>query len=180
MGKIFDFESSKTMKEEVLQQKFLNIYETHSDSIFRYCLFRISSRETAVDITQDVFMRFWDYLRQGKEIKNDKAFIFMIARNSVIDFYRKKKSVSLDAILEENEDGFFMADSGGSKVDIEMSTESRFVLDKISELPPDDQQIVYLRFVEDLKPKDIAEILGISANAVSVRVIRAIEKLQKS
>lgn len=166
------------MKEDILKQKFLNIYEAESDSIFRYCLFRISNQDTAVDLTQEVFMRFWDYLSKGKEIKNDRAFIFMIARNLVIDFYRKKKSVSLDAILEENEDNMVMASSGSLKEDIELSSEARFVMDKISELSSNDQQLVYLRFVEDLKPKEIAEILEISANAVSVRIIRIMDRLR--
>lgn len=166
------------MKEEMLKQKFLNIYEAESDSVFRYCLFRISNQEMAVDLTQDVFMKFWDSLRKGLDIRNEKAFIFMIARNLVIDFYRKKKSVSLDAILEDNEDSGVMISSEGLKENIEMSSEARFVLDKISSLPSSDQQIVYLRFIEDLKPKDIAEVLGISPNAVSVRLIRAMDKLR--
>lgn len=166
------------MKQDVLKQRFLNIYEAQSDSIFRYCLFRISSSETATDLTQDVFMKFWDALSKGVDVKNDRAFLFMIARNLVIDFYRKKKSVSLDAILEENEDNGIMVSGEGLKENIEMSSEARFVMNKISELEPKDQQIVYLRFVEDLKPKDIAEALGVSANVVSVRLIRAMDRLR--
>ena len=166
------------MKADKLKQQFLEVYKANSDAVFRYCLFRISSEEAAIDMTQDVFMKFWDSLISGKEIRNERAFIFMIARNLVIDFYRKKKSVSLDAILDENEDSSFMASEGSLKEDIEMSSEARFVLDKISELDPKDQQIVYLRYVEGLQPKDIAEVLGISPNAVSVRVIRGIDKLR--
>lgn len=166
------------MKEDILKHRFLNMYESLADSVFRYCLFRISSKETATDLTQEVFTKFWDSLVKNNEIKNDRAFIFMIARNLVIDFYRKKKSVSLDEILDENEDNGIMISGEGQKENIEMSSEARFVMDKISELEPKDQQIVYLRFIEDLKPKDIAEVLGISANAVSVRLIRAMDRLR--
>ena len=166
------------MKAET-EQRFARIYEAESDAIFRYCLFRVSNREAALDLVQETFMRFWDVLIQQKEIRNDKAFIFMIARNLIIDLYRKKKSLSLDAILEDNEDGIFMAGGKGGKEDIEMSSEARFVMDKISELEPLHRQIIYLRFVEDLRPKEIAEILGLSANVVSVRIIRGLEKLRK-
>lgn len=162
----------------MLEQKFLSIYEAEADSVFRYCLFRISNQEWATDLTQEVFMRFWDSLSSGKDIKNDRAFIFMIARNLVIDFYRKKKAVSLDEILEDNEDSMFLASDGKTKEDLLVSSEARFVMDKISSLSPDDQQMVYLRFVEDLKPKEIAEILEISPNAVSVRLIRLMDRLR--
>lgn len=166
------------MKEDMLKRKFLNIYEAEADSIFRYCLFRISNRETAVDMTQDTFTKFWDALYSGREIKNDRAFIYMIAKNLVIDFYRKKKSVSLDSLLEENEEGMFLSVPGTSKEELELSSEAKFVMEKIKELSGIDQQLVYLRFVDDLKPKEIAEILGITPNAVSVRIIRVIDKLK--
>lgn len=165
--------------KQVIKQQFERLYERESDAIFRYCLFRVSDHETALDLTQDAFIRFWDALFQGKEILNEKAFIFMIARNLVIDLYRKKKSLSLDSILEENEDQMFMAGDKGLKENIEMSSEARFVMDKISELEPIHQQIIYLRFVEGLLPKEIAGILGVSPNVVSVRIIRGLEKLRE-
>lgn len=162
----------------VLNLQFEKLYQSQSDAIFRYCLFRVSDREIAIDLAQDAFTKYWDAISNGKEVLNDRAFLFMIARNLIIDLYRKKKSVSLDAILEENEDHMFMA-GGIGKESIEMSTEARFVLDKINELEPSHQQIIYLRFVEDLKPKEIAEVLDISSNAVSVRILRGIEKLRE-
>ena len=171
------------MKEQrdnqLIKHKFEKLYERESDAIFRYCLFRVSDSDSALDLTQEAFMKFWDSLVKGKEIVNERAFIFMIARNLVIDLYRKKKSLSLDSILEENEDQMFMAGANGGTLDIEMSTEARFVMNKLKDLEPIHQQIVYLRFVEDLKPKEIAEILGVTPNVVSVRIIRGIEKLRE-
>ena len=167
------------MKADSIKQRFTEVYNAQSDAIFRYCLFRISNYDSATDLTADTFMKFWDALSKGKDIQNDRAFIFMIVRNLVIDFYRKKKTISLDAILEENEEHSFMASGDFLKEEVDMTSEARFVMDKIKELPPADHQIIYLRFVEDLKPKEIAEILGVSANVVSVRIIRGIEKLRR-
>ncbi len=164
------------MKKDTRKQRFESLYKNEADAIFRYCLFRVSDREVALDLTQDAFARFWDTLSNGKNIQNDRAFIFMIARNLIIDFYRKKKAVSLDNILEENEDQMFMASSLMQEIDI--SAEGRFVLEKINDLESGQKQIIYLRFVEDLKPQEIAEILGVTPNVVSVRVIRALEKLR--
>lgn len=166
------------MKEKMPKQRFLEIYEHEADSVFRYCLFRISDESLAEDMTQDVFMRFWDSLTKGTEIKSDRAFIFMIARNIVIDHYRKKKTTSLDRMLEEDGEGMFLADRGMMREDFLNSSDARMVMDKISKLSASDQQMVYLRFVEDLKPNEIAEILHISPNAVSVRLIRMIDRLR--
>ncbi|MFZ2522183.1 MAG: sigma-70 family RNA polymerase sigma factor [Minisyncoccia bacterium] len=166
------------MKQEI-KQRFLNIYNEEADSIFRYCLFRISNRENALDLTQDVFMKFWESLSGGTDIKNGRAFLFMIARNSVIDFYRKKKALSLDSILEEDEDNIFMAVEGSRKEDLEFSAEAKLLLGKLTELSPSDSQLIYLRFIEELKPGEIAEILKITPNAVSVRIIRAMERFRE-
>lgn len=166
-----------------MKKRFVLLYTEEADAVFRYCLIRTSSRETAVDISQEAFMRFWDALVQGRPIANDRAFLFTIVRNLIIDWYRKKKSVSLES-LGASSDGeerdvldTLVLEGTGQEVE-ELNAEGRYVVDKIKQLDPHYQQMLYLRFVEDMKPKEIAEILGESVNVVSVRITRAIEKLR--
>jgi RNA polymerase sigma factor (sigma-70 family) len=92
----------------------------------------------------------------------------------IIDWYRKKKSVSLDALEETG----FEAEAF-SMLGADSESEVKRILDAITELDAKDKEVVLLRFVEGLDPKDIAEILEESANVVSVRINRAIEKVQK-
>ncbi len=167
--------------QETKKEQFLELYNRESDAIFRFCLLRTSDLEKATDLTQDVFMRFWDVISKddAKSITYERAFIFKIARNLIIDWYRKKKSVSLDSFLEDPNGGNDSLLIDKESIDLEMSGEARFVLEKISELEPAYQQVVYMRFVEDMKPKEIAEILGDSVNAVSVRITRGVEKLRE-
>src|SRR6185436_7404745 len=82
---------------------FGEVYEKESDAIFRFCLLRTSDRDVALDFTQDTFMRFWNSLLLEKDIKNHRTFLFTIARNVVIDWYRKKKSFSLEKMMETAE-----------------------------------------------------------------------------
>lgn len=160
-----------------IKQKFEMIYEKESDAIFRFCLFRVSDREQALDITQETFLRLWKNLSDEKEILNDRAFIFTVARNLIIDWYRKKKSVSFEDLSTE-EEGYDPSD--GMTLDhFELKADGRILLDKINDLTPTYRQPVYLRYVEDLSPPEIGEILGISANAASVRINRGIEELRK-
>ena len=165
-----------------MKEKFISLYNKLSDSVFRYCVFRISDRDVALDITQDTFTKYWDVLAEGQKVKNDKALICTIARNLIIDYYRKKKSVSLEA-MTETEDGESFEDfvlvEDNKKYEIELETEARFLISKIIDLPKSYQQIIYLRYVEGMSPDDIAKILGISVDAVSVRIHRGIEGLKK-
>ncbi len=165
------------MKLDNLKKRFEEVYFSESDAIFRYCFFRVSNREICLDLVQEVFMRYWDALSNKKDIRNDRAFLFTISRNLVIDYYRKKKSVSLDDILDETGDATFVLRD--EKDDPKVSAEARFVLEKMEELSVEDRQVVYMRYVEGMKPKEIAELLEVSANVVSVRLNRAIEKLRQ-
>jgi len=157
---------------------FEEAYKEESDAIFRFCLIRVSSREQALDITQETFLRFWQTLTTGKKILNNKAFLFTIARRLVIDWYRKKKSLSLEDMASEEED-FVAPDKETSEENLFVGIEGRYVLDKIKELPSAYREPLYLRFVEDLSPPEIAKILGVSTNATSVRINRGMVELRK-
>jgi RNA polymerase sigma factor (sigma-70 family) len=96
-----------------------------------------------------------------------------MARNLVIDWYRKRKEQSLDALAE---DGFeFASNEHGT---IEDHAQLREVLDTIRELNDLSREALILRFVEGFSPKDIAALSGETANAVSVRINRALKKVQ--
>lgn len=165
------------MKEEITNT-FQKIYEEESDAIFRFCLTRVSDREQALDITQDVFMRLWKNLQEDKNsIHNYRAFLFTIARNLIIDWYRKKKSISLDKIIDDSDGQFDLIDNSLTD-NLEIKSDGKFILDKISELGETYQTPIYLRFVDDLSITEIAEVLNISNNAVSVRINRGLEELR--
>lgn len=168
------------MEPDILKNTFTTLYEAESDSVYRFCLFRTSDKDVALDLMQDTFMRFWDALSQGeREIQNERALLFAIARNSIIDWYRKKKSLSLEALAEQSEVDVevFLGTTEGDA--IEMEFEAKQLMEKIQKLEPLQQQVVYLRYVEDLGPKEIAEIVGESVNVVSVRIHRGIQQLRK-
>lgn len=162
-----------------LKDLFIKTHNTHSDAIFRFCLWKVSDRETALDITQDTFMRLWDELSKGVTIDNEKALLYTIARRLVIDHYRKKKTVSLDSQAEQFDLDPFETPDENSLGQIETSSEARLIHDKIKILDPIYRQAVYLRFVEGLQPKEIAKILSISPNLAGVRIDRGLKELRK-
>lgn len=150
------------------------MYETHADSIFRYCFFKTSDRDVALDLTQDAFMRVWDYLAGGKKIDNMNAFLFTVARNLVKDWYKKKKSKPFSHFSE----GAFL-DICDEHTKTEQLAEIKILFKNLSKLPENYQDVLVMRFVEDMQPREIALILGEKENVISVRINRAQKKLRK-
>ncbi|MDP2593255.1 MAG: RNA polymerase sigma factor [bacterium] len=157
---------------------FTKVYDAESDSVFRFCFFKTSDRNVALELTQDIFLRFWKNISDGKKIKNHRAFLFKVARNRIIDWYRSKKALSLDTMIEDKGDLVFADGLWESQLDIEDMAEGRYVIEKIKSLHPTLRQAVYLRFVEGFSPGDIAKILDISSNAASVRINRGLAELR--
>ncbi len=161
-------------RAEEIEKKFNDAYEAYSDAIFRFCFFKISDRDKAFDLAQETFVRLWNYVRDGeKEVDNERAFLYKVARNLIIDEYRKKDTFSLDALQEG---GFDVRFDGHN--DIELGVHAREAIEAMHELDDLYREVALLRFVEGFPPKEIAEVLSVSENVVSVRLNRAIKKLR--
>lgn len=161
-------------RADEIKNNFNEAYEAYSDAIFRFCFFKISDKDKAFDLAQETFVRLWNYQRTGeKEVENVRAFLYKIARNLIIDEYRKKNTFSLDALQE----GGFDVRFEGHK-DMELEVSAREAIDAVYELDDLYREVALLRFVEGFPPKEIAAVLSVSENVVSVRLNRAIKKLQ--
>jgi RNA polymerase sigma-70 factor (ECF subfamily) len=168
------------MNQPAINQQFTAIYEDESDGIFRFCLIRVSDREQALDLTQETFSRLWQSLIQGREMTNHRAFLFTVAHRLIIDWYRKKRPTSLEALSSDDETRESYDPPDDAAYDASgVNEEGRFLLSKISQLGHSYEHAVYLRFIEGLSPPEIGEVLGISANAASVRINRGLQELRK-
>jgi RNA polymerase sigma-70 factor (ECF subfamily) len=158
--------------------KFETIYKNHSNNIFLFCLSRVSNRDQALDITQEAFLRLWREITAGQNIKSEQAFLFKITRNLIIDWYRKRKNTNINqVILDKIEGGEFISADPVDKFEVE--AEYRYILSKIEQLKPAYKYPLYLRLIKDFPVKKIAEILGISVNAASVKISRGLSELRK-
>lgn len=163
-----------TRLEKNRENDFVREYEKLSDGVFRFCLFKISNREIALDITQETFTKTWEYMRAGNTIENMKAFVYRTAGNLVIDHHRKKKSVSLDSLQET---GFDVGEMTTEKNETTFDTE--LVLKVVGSLDEKYRDVLLLRYTEDMSVKDIAELFGETENTISVRIHRGIEKIKE-
>jgi RNA polymerase sigma-70 factor (ECF subfamily) len=122
---------------------------------------------------QETFLKAWEYVQSGQEVKNQKAFIYHIANNLIIDEYRKKKSLSLDDLQEQ---GFDVANH--DERDIVTNVEISQVKKALTQLPEKYRQVVVMRYIDGLSLTEIASTTGQSENAVSVQLNRAVKMLQ--
>ena len=156
-----------------MKSVFESLFAEYSDVIYRLCLYKTSDQNIASDLTQECFLRLWRALTSQKPIEKPKQYLYQIARNLVIDHYKKMKSLSLDKL---GEDGFDPADE---QVNVGLPAEIALLKQAIESLEEDYKDVIYLRFVEDMGVGEIAEALKLSPNLVSVRLNRGKKKLQE-
>jgi RNA polymerase sigma-70 factor, ECF subfamily len=164
---------------EDLEKTFFDSYNAYSDEIFRFILFKLSDREKAKDVVQNVFMRMWLYISKNGKIDNTRAFLYKAAGNAVIDEYRRQdrkenKLMSLEILSESGYDpGFNDVDHLIDKID------GQQVMTLIKELPEIYAESLFLRYVENKSIAEIAAITNRSDNAISVQLNRGLKKLRE-
>lgn len=159
---------------EDIRREFLALYDRETNSLFRHVFLRCRDRERSKDIVQEAFCRVWSSLARGAAIEQPRAFLYRVARNVMIDMARKKR----EALFAESDDADLFEDhamTGKAEEDAEYGR----ALEAIATLSREYREAFTMRFVDDFSPKEIAEILGVSANVVSVRITRAAKELRK-
>lgn len=161
-----------------MEKQFLSAYDQYADAIFRYCFFRVRNNKTiAEDLVQETFTKSWQYMCEGHEVQNLRAFLYQTARNLIIDRQRRKATgeSSLDSLKEAGFDP-----KGDEAKTIEMEVECGRLQEVMEQMAPSERELIVLRFVEGYGPKEIAEILGETPNAISVRIHRAKKMLKQT
>ena len=135
--------------------------------------FKVNDHALSDDMVQDTFVKTWSYLVKGGKIDVMKAFLYHVLNNLIVDQYRKRKTVSLDVMLEQ---GFEPnMDETASLLQI---LDGKTALILIQRLPVAYQKVMRMRYVQDLSLKEMALITGQSRNAIAVQAHRGLEKLK--
>lgn len=135
--------------------------------ILRYCLWHTQDRQTAEDATQETFLKTIRYLDSYVHRGKFNAYIYKIAANVCVDFNRKKVAEQLPDDLPEYDNKFE-----------QIEAEANFTL-MLRHLPNEKQEVVLLRFVHELKVREIAEIIGIPMRTVQSRLRSALKRIEK-
>lgn len=158
------------------QNAFGVLYEQHLNAIYRYIFYRVNNEQDAEDLTERTFLNAWQHLsgKKNVEIQNFRAWIYRIAHNVVIEHYRSnKESTSI-------EDAFTIADPTPTPeafTDLQLDRDD--LARAIAQLEPNLQQVIILRFINEMSHAETAKVLEIKENHARTLQFRALKKLRE-
>lgn len=134
------------------------------EKIYRYCYMKIKHRQIAEDLTQETFLRFMesnDYKEMGRKM----AYLYTIARNLCADHFRKQEAVSLEEeiAVDNKEDQLLLRLSIGQA---------------IQKLSAEEQELIFLRYVNEVPLGQISRIYGLSRYALYRKMQKCLKKLK--
>lgn len=156
------------------QEAFGRIYDHFADKIYRFIYFRVGHKEVAEDVLSDTFVKSWQKINQINTPAALSGWLYQIAKNNIIDYYRLKKELVALSEVEE-----FLEDEANPVDTVSISIQQNRVLNILTELPPDQQQVIKYRFFEDLSNEEIAYVMSKTEGAIRVLQHRAIIKLKE-
>lgn len=138
--------------------------EEQYDKIYRYCYFKLHHQQLAEDITQETFLHFLEennYRERGQKLR----YLYTIAHNLCIDAYRRKQTEPLtDIVSAENKEEEILT--------------SIAVKEAVLQLTKEDQEILLLRYVNEVPISDMCSILKISRFSIYRKTAKALKQLQ--
>jgi RNA polymerase sigma-70 factor (ECF subfamily) len=163
------------------EERFLAAYDEYNDALFRHACMRISDREKAIDLVHDTYTKVWSYVRKGYEVEQFRPFLYKVLNNLIIDTYRKKKEASLDSLMEIDgvDEGSFDELSESTVEALAATIDGRKAFELMDELPDVYKEVLILRFVDGLGPKEMSALTEEKENVISVRIHRGLKLLRK-
>lgn len=162
------------------EERFLTAFTEYNDALFRHATLRISDREKAIDLVHDTFTKVWTYIRSGHEVENFRPFLYKVLNNLIIDEYRKQKEASLDALFEREgvDEGSFPELSESSVEALAATIDGKQAMSLIATLPDVYREVLILKFVDGLGPREMSTLIEESENVISVRIHRGLKLLR--
>lgn len=146
------------------------------DKIYRYCYFKVNNHCLAEDLTQETFLRYFaqnSYVNHGKQL----AYLYTIARNLCIDYYRKPHRVMAEEDVSQS--GWKKNVEKLSENPMEYVETSLHLQMAVDKLPIEMQELILLRYVNELSVREICKITGLSRSSEYRLEREALRRLKK-
>ena len=155
------------------RRAFADLVRRHQDRVFGFLLRMLGSRDEALDLVQDAFLKAWNALPDWRPEARFSTWLFQIARNSALDVLRRRQRVEFIP-LESAAAGEEQADRAPSP-ERQFADRQRIGLlqSALAALPADQREILLLRELEDMSYAELALTLGINEGTVKSRLARA-------
>lgn len=148
-------------------------YHDFEKGLNKYSFFKVHDHQMGEDLVQDTFMKTLNYLYKGGKIDIMKSFLYHILNCLIIDEYRKRKTLSLDNLLEN---GFTVSTGKDERMVNILDGKRALIL--IARLPERYQRIMRMKYVQDLSLEEMSLVTGQTKNSIAVQACRGLEKLK--
>lgn len=157
---------------------FAKLYDHYIPKIYRFVFVKTNHKQEAEDLTHEVFLSAWQNLgRYRHKGFPFSSWLYQVARNKVIDYYRvRKRHASID---EQEGDAEWAKVENTLAEDFDTTLRVKGVKALLRALTDDQQDVILMRFVDDLSYQEIAHAMGKSEGAVRLIQHRAIQELRK-
>jgi RNA polymerase sigma-70 factor (ECF subfamily) len=156
-------------------EAFSELYEAYFDRVYRFIYFRVADLEVAEDLASQVFLKAWENLHRYQPRGPFLAWLYAIARNTVIDTYRTRKpAVSLDEAAP------IPAQDASPDDRLQLEFEVKALREAMQCLTPEQQEVITLKFIADYNTTEIAREMGKTEGAVRALQMRALQALAKA
>lgn len=158
------------------ERAFGTLYDEYVSRIYRFIFLKVRRKQDAEDLTHQVFLNAWQNMKRYESRGFPfGSWLYRIASNAVIDFYRTSRNhASLEAIPEET-----FAELAMHEELLNDAFDLHLVRTALQKLEGDQQTVLILRFIDDRTNKEIAELLGKSEGAIRVVQHRALKQLKQ-
>jgi RNA polymerase sigma-70 factor (ECF subfamily) len=155
---------------------FQALYYRHHRSVFNFLLRALGDRSIAEDLLQETFLRMFARREDYRPTAAFRTWLFTIARNLIIDQFRRQRS---GPDLERAESLETMVDPGAAPLrEAEAQELAELLQNAVQRLPPSQREVLLLSRFGGLSPAEIAEVTGTSPTAVRVTLHRALRRLR--
>jgi len=154
---------------------FEALYQKHSREVWALAYARWMNADTAMDITQEAFLRLWKKLEEGEAILNPRAWLLRVARNLAED--HAKSAFRRNGTHPPQTMNGVQSHQPAPLESMEREETFAQLREVLQEMPQADREILTLRYAAEYNTNEIAELLGINATAVHMRLSRARQRL---
>ncbi len=158
------------------RKKFSKIYDQNIDKIYRFIFLKVSSEEVAQDLSSETFLKAWQaYNKKDSNIKNFSAFLYRIARNLIVDYYREKgraQFVSTEAVpvIDPNSN---IEEKAALNSDLE------HIKLALNSLKDNYQNVIIWHYLDDLPMPKVAQMMEKTEENTRVILHRALKALKE-
>ena len=160
------------------------LMEMYHDAVFNIVYRMVRNKQEAEDLTQETFIKAYNSINSFNEEYAFSTWLFKIATNHCIDFFRKRKlkTYSMDEPVQYKEDEIkheYASDDPTMEYQMIDSEKSHLIREAINKLPEKYRLAIILRHHEEKSYEEIAQILHLPLGTVKARIFRAREMLKK-